>query len=51
MPKAKAASDPVVGRIVAPGRGIHSRVAKSDLNFVIDRDLPEKRKQTGKLLP
>ena len=51
MPKAAAASDPVVGRTVASGREIHSRVTKSDLNFVIDRYLPEKLKQTGKLLP
>ena len=93
MPKAKAASDPVVGRIVDSGREIHSRMiggrkpsmksplydpffkhyprwakalqqllkmgvraeqqafAKFDLNFVIDRHLPEKLKQPGKFLP
>jgi DNA topoisomerase VI subunit A len=67
LPKAKAASDPVVGRIVDSGREIHSRIvqqllkmgvraeqqafAKFDLNFVIDRYLPEKLKQPGKFLP
>ena len=76
MPRAKAASDPVVGRIVDSGREIHSRIvggrkrtkalqqllkmgvraeqqafAKFDLNFVIDRYLPEKLKQPGKFLP
>ena len=93
MPRAKAASDPVVGRILDSGREIHSRViggrkpsmefplydpffkhypqwaralkqqismgvraeqqafAKFDLNFVIDRYLPEKLKQPGKFLP
>jgi DNA topoisomerase VI subunit A len=76
LPKAKAASDPVVGRIVDSGREIHSRIvggrkrakalqpllkmgvraeqqafAKFDLNFVIDRHLPEKLKQPGKFLP
>ena len=69
MPRAKAASDPVVGRIVDSGREIHSRTvggrrpsmrrvraeqqvfAKFDLNFVIDRYLPEKLKQPGEFLP
>jgi hypothetical protein len=51
LPKARAASDPVVGRIVDSGRKTHARVAKSDLNFVIDRHLPEKLKQKGRFLP
>jgi hypothetical protein len=68
LPKAKAASGPVVGRIVDSGREIHSRIvggrrlkmgvraeqqasAKFDLNFVIDRYLPEKLKHPEKFLP
>ena len=51
MPKARAASDPVIGRIVDSGRETHARVAKSDLNFVIDQHRPEKLKPTGRFLP
>jgi hypothetical protein len=51
LPKAEAAPDPVIGRIIASGRKIHTRIAKFDLNFVIDWYLPEKLKQPGKLLP
>jgi hypothetical protein len=58
LPKAKAASRPVVSRIVDSGREIHTRnvagqqaFAEFDLNLVIDRYLPEKLKHTGKSLP
>ena len=54
MPKAKAAPNPVVGRIVESGREIHTRIVKGrkpSLNFVMDRYLPEKLKHPEKLLP